>query len=105
MLHTSSASFLCGDDAAIMTLGSPTAHVPVRCASAILRRSQRAAAWSQMPCAHETRIMSGGLEPPGLGFSRQGRRHAEDARHREAHLPLPDFRLREDWPNLRLQGM
>ena len=49
--RTSRASLLCGEDAAMMTLGSPTAHVPVRCASAILRRSHRAAAWSQMPCA------------------------------------------------------
>ena len=33
-----------------MTLASPTAHVPVRCASAILVKSHRAAALSQMPC-------------------------------------------------------
>jgi len=51
LVFTSRASLLCGDEAAIMTLGSPTAHVPVRCASATLVRSHRAAALSQMPCA------------------------------------------------------
>jgi hypothetical protein len=53
---TSSASLLCGEDAAIMTLGSLTAQVPVRCASAIFRRSHRAAALSQMPCTFNSTL-------------------------------------------------
>ncbi len=47
---TSRAAFLCADDTAMMTLGSPMATRPVRCASAIFLMSQRSCALLQITC-------------------------------------------------------